>query len=242
MTSIQSQIREQVSLAPEGRVFGYDALPSYRQAPVAVVKAISRLVEAGQLKRLRKGQFYKPRRGVLGEVPLKDSEKLRPFLYRAGHRVGYITGLSLYNRLGLTTQLPRVVTLAHGGSANSMELKTFSVRMITARAPVLECNVPALELLDALKDIRRILDTTPQVVLEQLMVRIDKLDNSGTSRLIDLAVDYYPPMVRALLGLILETGGWAGFQRLEASLNPVTRYKVPLDPEVWPLSRKWRFG
>ena len=50
MSSIQSQIREQVSLAPEGRVFGYDALPSYRQAPVAVVKAISRLVEAGRVK------------------------------------------------------------------------------------------------------------------------------------------------------------------------------------------------
>ncbi|ASK33648.1 hypothetical protein CEK62_04205 [Alcanivorax sp. N3-2A] len=242
MSSIQAQVVNQVSRAPEGRVFGYDALPVYRKSPGAVVKAISRMVQTGQLRRLRKGQFYKPRWGILGEVPLKDSEKLRPFLYREGRQVGYITGVSLYNRLGLTTQVPRVVTLARGGSATNMELKTFSLRVVAARAPVNKQDVPAFELLDALKDIRRIPDTTPQSALQKLMVRIEKLEDGSLSRMVELAIRFYPPMVRALLGLVLETLDRSGFQQLEGSLNPLSRYKVPLDARVWPLSRKWRLG
>jgi len=242
MSSIQAQVLSQISRAPEGRVFGYDALPVYRQSPGAVVKAISRMVQAGELRRLRKGQFYKPRRGLLGEVPLKDSEKLRAFLYRGGRQVGYVTGASLYNRLGLTTQVPRVVTLARGGSATSVELKTLSLRLVAARAPVNKQDVPALELLDALKDIRRIPDATPQATLHRLMLRIENLEDDILSRTVGLAIQFYPPMVRALLGLVLETLDRGDFQGLENSLNPLSRYKVPLDPRVWPLREKWRIG
>lgn len=240
--SIQAEVRNQISLAPEGKVFGYETLAAYRQAPDAVVKAVSRLVQAGELRRLAKGQFYKPRKGVLGEVPLKDTEKLKPLLYKRGRRVGYITGVSLYNRLGLTSQVPGVLTLARKGAGKGRDLGTVSVRVVPARAPVRDEDVPFLELLDALKDIRRIPDARPGDALTQIRPRIKVLSGVGRRRMARLAIDYYPPMVRALLGMLLEEIGDSEFGLLRESLNPLSRYKVALDTEKWPLARQWNIA
>lgn len=239
MSSIQAEVGDQVAQVPLGKVFSYDSMPAYREAPNAVVKAVSRLVRKGELRRFAKGQFYRPRQGVLGEVPLKDTEKLKPLLYKGGRRVAYITGVSLYNRLGLTSQVPRVLTLARKGAGKGRNMGTFSVRIVPARAPVKDEDIPVLELLDVLKDIRRIPDTTPDETLCWLLARTRRLTDQDRHRMVGLADEFYPPMVRALLGMLLETLGKNEYRDLESSLNPVSRYKVFIDHEKWALARKW---
>ena len=76
---------------PIGRVFGYEVFPQYRESPGAVVRAVDRRVETGQLKPVEQGRFYKPRQGALGNVPVSDRERLSDALYRNGRRVGYVT-------------------------------------------------------------------------------------------------------------------------------------------------------
>jgi hypothetical protein len=240
--SIQAEVRDQISQTLAGTVFGYDALPAYKGAPGAVVKAVSRLIQAGELQRLMKGQFYKPKKGILGDVPLKDTEKLRPLLYKGGRRVGYITGAGLYNRLGLTSQVPGVLTLAREKAGKDQQLGTFSVRVVQARAPVKDKNIPLLELLDALKDIRRIPDTTPDDALRGLALRIDALPDMERRRMVRLAGEYYPPATRALLGMLLQGLDQNGCGVLKRSLNPISRYKVALDTQKWPLAREWNIS
>lgn len=49
-------------------------------------------------------------------------------LYKDGRLRGYITGLSLFNQLGLTTQVPRTVTLAINGGRQEKEFGTIKTK------------------------------------------------------------------------------------------------------------------
>ncbi|XBS70100.1 DUF6088 family protein [Acerihabitans sp. KWT182] len=110
--SIQSQIAKDIARFDPGRMFTYQALPAYKTSPDGTVKAMSRLVKEGQVRRFSKGVFYRPKQSVLGEARPSDSEKIKLHLYEGNKRIGYVTGLSLYNRMGLTTQMPKTVTIA----------------------------------------------------------------------------------------------------------------------------------
>lgn len=238
--SVQSQVRKWVSQFSPGNVFSYRELPLYAEAPEAVVKAVSRMAQEGELRRLSKGNFYRPKRGLLGEQKPSDSEKLKILLLRAGRRVGYVTGAQLYNRLGLTTQVPKTVTVALTGTRQKKDLGTLRVKLVPSRAPISEQTIPLLELLDALKDIRRIPGATPSSALALLGKRVQKLDSDPRTQLCQLAINYYPSTTRALLGLLLDTLQLVESKELKASLNPLSRYKTGLDVEKWPKVRDWK--
>ncbi len=56
--------------------------------------------------------FFKPKQTVFGELLPKEEEILKPYLYKNGYRIAYITGIYLYNKLGLTTQIPQTIKIA----------------------------------------------------------------------------------------------------------------------------------
>lgn len=47
-----------------------------------------------------------------GEIMPDEQQILKPYLYQNGKRVAYITGSSLYNELGLTTQVAARLQIA----------------------------------------------------------------------------------------------------------------------------------
>ena len=110
--SIAAAVSQTIDRMPPGRIFGYEVFPQYRESPGAVVRAVNRSVDNERLKRMAKGRFYIPLKGVLGDMPVSDEARMRDVLYRNGQRCGYITGPALYNRLGLTTQVPKTITVA----------------------------------------------------------------------------------------------------------------------------------
>ena len=119
--NIQAQIDQTILNFSPGCNFGYGDLPLYSKSPNGVVKAISRLIGKNKLKRLSKGIFYRPKKGILGDIKPSDDELLRTFCFRNDQLVGYITGASLYNRLGLTTQIPKTITIAVKGAVEKVK-------------------------------------------------------------------------------------------------------------------------
>ena len=93
--SIAATVNQAIDKIPPGRVFGYEVLPQYLNTSDAVIRAVGRRVEKRQLQRIAKGLFYRPKEGILGEVPVSDGERLRSLLFKSGRRVGYITGSAL---------------------------------------------------------------------------------------------------------------------------------------------------
>ncbi|MDF7658118.1 DUF6088 family protein [Erwiniaceae bacterium L1_54_6] len=236
--SITSIVQNDIAHFEPGKLFTYRDIPTYRLSPASTIKTMGKLVREGGVRRFSKGHFYRPKQGIFGEIRPSDSEKIKSLLYKNGKLAGYVTGLSLYNRLGLTTQVPGTLTIATEKARQVKDLGNMVVKMVPARAPVNAKNVPALEFLDALADIRIISDATPTESLRKLMVILQASDRIATKKLIELALEYYAPSTKALLGLVLDITGVADSQRLYASLNVTTRYKIGIDE--WPLAtKKW---
>ena len=237
--SIAAAVNQTIDRAPVGRIFGYEVFPQYREAPGAVVRAVNRGVEDRRLKRVAKGRFYKPRKGALGDVPVGDEERLRDALYRNGRRVGYVTGPALYNRLGLTTQMPKTVVIAVNGAAQIKDFGTIRMKLMSRRAPISDSTVPLLEILDILRDARKVQDANIEHVVRAITKRLTQLTPAQCKRVQRLALDYYRAGTRALLGMLLTRCEEEVLPGLRASLNPTSRFDLGIDPDDWPEARAW---
>ena len=237
--SVAGAVSQAIDRAPTGRIFGYEIFPQYREAPSAVVRAVNRAVERGRLKRVAKGRFHKPRKGALGDVPVSDEERLRDALYRNGRRAGYVTGPALYNRLGLTTQLPKTITVAVNGATQVKHFGTIRIRFLSKRAPISNSTVPLLEILDVLRDAGQVPDANVGRVVRTIAKRLTELRSVELRKLQRLALGYYNAGTRALLGMLLTCSQEETLPALKASLNPTTRFDLGIDPDDWPESQAW---
>lgn len=238
--SIAAAVNQTIDRAPTGRIFGYEVFPQYRDAPGAVVRAVNRAVENRRLKRVAKGRFFRPKTGVLGDVPVSDEERLREALYRNGRRSGYITGSALYNRLGLTTQIPKTIMIAVNRATQTKDFGTIRIKLVSRRAPISDSTVPLLEILDILRDAPKVPDTSLGRVIQAMAERLAGLTPAERKKLQRLALDYYNSGTKALLGMLLtRCGKKEVLPALKASVNPTTRFKLGIDPDEWPESGGW---
>ena len=74
---------------------------------------LNRLKKEGIIKAEYKGVYYKPIINMFGEMGLDHGKliKLKYLKDRQGNTKGYIVGAKLYNKLGLTTQVPNVTEI-----------------------------------------------------------------------------------------------------------------------------------
>lgn len=238
--SITTMVAKKVNSIPKGTVFGYDEIPAYTKSPGAVVKAVSRMLIDGRLEKLSKGKFYTPVAGIVGPKKPSDNEIVRTNLYKNGKLRGYVTGLSLYNKLGLTTQVPRIITIARNGSRQKKGFGTITIKGIGSRCPIEKENIKPLQYLDVLKDIKKIPDADANESLRIIARYISDLAENEKKAMLALALKYYPPRVKALLGLVLSSIGLAAITpTLKMALNPTTIYKLDLDSSRWPMATEW---
>jgi hypothetical protein len=232
--SIAASISERVLSAESGSVWTYS---DFKSLPTrAVAASLSRLAKTGILRRARKGVYYKPRSTRWGMIA-PDSNSIAEAVFR--HRgIRWVpTGLPVYNALGLTTQVSSVSTYAV--EDGSISLKTgLPGRVRLRRAIVGDLSAEERGTLDALRDLKKIPDTTPAEVLNTLSAVISS-ERVSFRRLVTAAMGE-PPRVRALLGAIGSEihANPTLLARLKKSLNPTTSFKVGLS-STFPASHTW---
>ena len=231
--SIAASINRAVERFEPGRIFGYSDLAPYREAPGAVARALSRLAQENKITRVAKGRYCKPKQGLLGPLKPTDNELIRDTLYRDGRLRGYVTGAALYNRLGLTTQIPKTITIALNGARQEKDFGTIRIKTVPSRAPIRKADVPLLQYLDVLRDVKNVPDADPDSVLKAIAERFAALSDADVNRLQRLALDYYNAGTRALVGLLLTRNDQRIDPKLRGSLNPLTRFRVGLDTDTW---------
>ena len=231
--SIAASINRAVEGFEPGRIFGYSDLAPYREAPGAVARALSRLAQENKITRVAKGRYCKPKQGLLGPLRPTDDELIRDTLYRDGRLRGYVTGAALYNRLGLTTQIPKTITIALNGARQEKDFGTIRIKTVPSRAPIRKADVPLLQYLDVLRDVKNVPDADPDSVLKAIAERFSALSDADVNRLQRLALDYYNAGTRALVGLLLTRNDQRIDPKLRGSLNPLTRFRVGLDTDTW---------
>lgn len=238
--ALAAEIRKRIKQLPEGKTFGYEDLCIAKEDYTTAAKALERFRKEGLIKKVSKGVFYKPEQTVFGELKPDYSELLRPYLFENGKRVAYETGTSLYNRLGLTTQLAYRVKIASRSKRININSGALKADAVKSYAEVTDNNYEMLGLLDAFKDIKRIPDCPVSLAISRLSAIVKELNERQTELLIKYALNY-PPRVRALLGAILEKNGISmkGLEKLKESLNPLTIIKIGINESDLPVKSKW---
>ena len=238
--ALATDIRMRIKNLPEGKTFGYNNLRIAREDYTTAAKALERLQKQGVIKKVSKGVFYKPEQTVFGELKPDYSELLRSYLFENGKRIAYETGTSLYNSMGLTTQLAFRIKIASRGKRININRGTLKADAVKSYTEVTDSNYETLGILDAFKDMKRIPDCSEAQAVRRLSAIVKKLNDKQIASLIKYAL-LYPPRVRALVGAILENNGskLRGLENLKASINPLTTIKLGLKETDLPNKSKW---
>jgi hypothetical protein len=187
-------------------------------SPSGVATALSRLVRTGELQRVRKGVYFRPRPTVIGPSIPGATAAIASTLRAPVHPAG----LSAANLLGLSTQNPARAEYATSASDPPTALAGSRVR---TRRPLARATLTAEEgaLLELLRDRASTSDLPPAETTRRLQELLS--DRDRFARLAQAATDE-PPRVRAMLGALGElTGAEAQHLRgLRKSLNPLSRF------------------
>lgn len=237
--TLASQIQSKIKKIPKGKTFGYADLGIAKEDFQTAAKSLERLQKKGVIKKLSKGVFYKPEQTVFGELQPDYSDQLRPYLFENGKRIAYETGYSLYNRMGLTTQMAFRIKIASRSKRISINRGSLKADAVKSYAEVTEANYELLGFLDAIKDVKRIPDCSVSQAVKILSGKINKLSEKQILDLVKYAL-LYPTRVRALVGAMLENLNMqANTEKLKQSLNPLTKVKLGLKETELPTIKYW---
>ncbi|MFP4471320.1 MAG: DUF6088 family protein [Bacteroidales bacterium] len=239
---VAEKIERKIKRMKEGKSFNYQQLGIDQREYSAAAKAIERLIKKGIVKRVNTGVFYKPKQSAFGELRPVEDELLKPYLFQDGKRIAYITGGSLYNRMGLTTQVPQTIKVASKVKRVTTKIGKTPVKPVKSYVDVTNENFYLLEILDALKDFKTISDLDKKSAITLLKNKIGTLSDNDRSKMIRYAMKY-PPRATALLGAILELSNKNnGLESLKTKLNPLTTYKLGIKEEILPTAPNWNIN
>jgi predicted transcriptional regulator of viral defense system len=239
---VAEKVERKINRMPDGTTFKYQQLGIAQSEYSAAAKAIERLIKKGMIKRVSTGVFYKPKQSVFGELRPREEELLKPYLFKNGKRIAYITGGSLYNRMGLTSQVPKTIKVASKIKRVTTKIGKTRVKPVKSYVDVTNENYYLLEILDALKDFKAIPDLDKKSAIALLKNKMRKLSDNDRSKMIRYALKY-PPRATALLGAILEsTKKKIDLESLKTNLNPLTTYKLGIKKETLPTAPEWKIS
>ena len=234
---IADQIKERLKSVPDGVVLtlkDFNVAPQYE---IALVKSLSRLVAKGELEKISKGRYYKPRKTMFGTLRPAPSEIAKDFLEKEGQLIGYITGTAAFAMMGLTTQITSSIMIGSNKYRRPLKRREYNISFLLQPNQINEKNIPLLRILDAIRLIREIPAVTPNECIIRLAQLITSLSKKDQEELCALA-ELYTPYVRALLGAIMEMNNMDTYN-LKTSLSGVTKYKLPISDGVLPTKQNW---
>ena len=114
---------------------------------------INRLVKEDKLAQFIKGVYYKPLKGVFGNKPINVNKVInKKYIYDQNGQKGYYSGAYLFNKIGLTTQIPAHVLIVTNEcpNANDYNNKNLGVIIRKPKIDVNKDNYKYLQLFDIL--------------------------------------------------------------------------------------------
>ncbi len=235
---VAQKIRNRIKSFAEGETFTYDLLEIDAEDYIAAAKAIERMIAQESIKRVSTGIFYKPQKTIFGELKPNEEELLKPYLFENGKRIAYITGTSLYNQMGLTTQIPTRIKIASRDKRISISRGSVKASPVKSYVDVTDRNYYLLGILDALKDFNKIPDLNKNSGIKRLSELLENLNSKELNLLSESALSY-PPRVRAFLGALLENLNLTeNINSLKESLNPFSEYDFGIE-EILPTAENW---
>lgn len=145
--NISSVIRYKIKKMPKGKVFSIDELITRSLKTLAVnenielstlkarvLRTLSRLLEAGELRRIQNGIYYKPEYSEMFNFELPPSiPEVIQVLAKKNHEILQIHGGEAANRIGLSTQMSIQASYYTNGASREVHVAGSYVRFIHSR-------------------------------------------------------------------------------------------------------------
>ena len=222
-------IKKKISEFEMGKVFKLEDLGLLHTEHQAAVMTLRRLVEKGEIERLSPGLYYKPKITPFGEVGPTMEERFRDLLYKDNRPIGYLTGFYAFNLLGLTTQQSTTLEIGTNLPRRNRKRGMYAVRFVIQKNEINKEVIDMLRLLDCLKWIKKIPDTTVDQSYSRLKNLINAYSKKEQERIVELSMKY-SPLTRALLGSMLSDKSLT--DKLYQSLSPLTQFRIGLSPSL----------
>lgn len=236
---ISEFIVSKVARLPKGYIFTYSDLSKEVNNQEAVIKALNRMAAAGKISKLSKGKYFKPENSAFGKINPPQQQVVKDLIVSNGKITGYLTGYSIYNQLGLTTQISNIIQIGKNQIRPNFKRDIFTISFIKQKNTITKKNIPYLQLLDSIRYIKKIPDSGFENSYKRFLQIIKNLSNNEVDVLVRLALKY-SPATRALLGSLLDSlGRQESTKIILNSLNPITKYKFLNGKKVNGTFKKW---
>lgn len=236
---VTEYIENKICRLPKGYIFTYSDLVSEAEKREAAIKALNRMVVSGKIAKLAKGKYYKPEETVFGNLQPDQDQIVKDLMKSNGKMTGYPTGLNIYRQLHLTSQISNAIQIGKNEIRPSLKRGNYMISFMKQKNIITKANIPLLQILDAIKDIKKIPDSSVESSCKRLLAIIQEMSENNKVTMVRLAAKY-PPAARALLGALLEETGSAVLAGpLHKNLNPITVYKLPGAARILSESKKW---
>lgn len=224
----------------QGYIFTYADFVTEVNQKEAVIKALNRMVKAGKLAKLSKGKYYKPENTPFGDLMPDQREIVKDLLEEDGRKItGYLTGYSIYNQLGLTTQVSNTIQIGKNEIRPNFQRERYQIAFIKQKNTITRENIPLLQILDAIRYVKKIPDTTIEDACRRLLSIIKVLPLQDKEKLVRLA-QKYPPATRSLLGAMMDELNENSLgELLFKTLNPITKFKLFGNVKIFSSAEKW---
>jgi len=162
---------------------------------------LKRIADSSDLERYQKGIYYKVQVTPFGKTKLNPAHVARnAYLYKDGMIIGYETGATFLNQIGLTTQIAKYKYYAtnvfkHNGSRVDEKLNVVIRKPTTA---VTEENQLYLQLLDAIENKDKVPIETPNP--EKIILDYLRNNNLDFVKLVAYASKYYRKEILLRIG------------------------------------------
>jgi len=199
-------ITNKIADIPYGQVFQTDDIAEavaeehkvhiHKAKPITNV-TLKRLADRGLIERFQKGVYYRTKQTVFGTArPSEELIEAQLLTRRGDEIIGYETGFSLMNKIGLTTLVPKKREIA-----TNAYRKNIDDRFIIVRKPVVTVNAGNfryLQFLDVIRDLpeAHVDAENPKALLHAFAAR-NELDAVNT---LTYARQHYPQ--KTLLSLV----------------------------------------
>lgn len=233
-------ITDKINKLQEGYVFTYTDFDIAVEKPSAVITALNRMVIVGKLRKLSKGRFYKPKRTEFGELVPDAFQVVKDLLEKDDKTIGYFTGYSIYNKLGFTTQISNTIQIGVNKEKKRLIRGIYKIEFLRQPNRISKDIVPVLQILDCIRTIKEMPDTTVDASCSRLLNLIQKLEKQEYIQFERLAM-HYNASTRALAGAMIERiKGLTESRVFFDSLNPSTKYQLGITEQTLPNRLKWK--
>lgn len=164
----------------------------------AVDKALSRLVQQGMIRRVRRGLYEIPRMGKLLKQPVAASpdELVRAWARNNNLRV-VPSGAYAANLLGFSTQVPAKIVYYTNGRTQKLELGPYTVKLLNRGPNTMDVRGRVAPLIfQALRHIGS-KGATPEVI-SRLRTTLSKKDKAELQRNLRYAVAWMKPVIERI--------------------------------------------